>query len=75
MALTRAAAAGQLDEAREWQRTINKLLGVLGGARIGGIKAILVQRGIPVGPPVPVLDATDAPLWPLAAEILGLAAG
>ena len=75
VALTRAAAAGQLDEARDWQRTINRLLGVLGGARIGGIKAILVQRGIPVGPPVPVLDATDAPLWPRAAEILGSAAG
>ena len=71
VALTRAAAAGQLDEAREWQRCINRLLGVLGGARIGGIKAILVQRGIPVGPPVPVLDSTDAPLWPRAAEILG----
>lgn len=71
VALTRAASAGQLDEAREWQRCINRLLGVLGGARIGGIKAILVQRGIPVGPPVPVLDSTDAPLWPRAAEILG----
>jgi len=72
VALTRAAAAGQLDEAREWQRCINRLLGVLGGARIGGIKAILVQRGIPVGPPVPVLDSTDAPLWTRAAEILGI---
>ncbi len=71
VALTRAVAAGNLDEARAWQRCINRLLGVLGGARIGGIKAILVQRGIPVGPPVPTLDATDAPLWPRAAEILG----
>ncbi len=72
VALTRAAAAGQLDEAREWQRCINRLLAALGGARIGGIKAILVQRGIPVGPPVPMLDSTDAPLWSRAAEILGL---
>lgn len=70
VALTRAAAAGQLDEARGWQRCINRLLAVLGGARIGGIKAILNQRGIPVGPPVPTLDASDAPLWPRAAEIL-----
>ena len=71
VALTQAVAAGQLDEARAWQRCINKLLAVLGGARIGGIKAILNQRGIPVGPPVPTLDASDAPLWPRAAEILG----
>ena len=71
VALTQAVAAGQLDEARAWQRCINRLLAVLGGARIGGIKAILNQRGIPVGPPVPTLDASDAPLWPRAAEILG----
>jgi len=70
VALTRAVAAGQLDEARGWQRRINRLLAVLGGARIGGIKAILNQRGIPVGPPVPTLDAIDAPLWPRAAEII-----
>ncbi len=70
VALTQAVAAGQLDEARAWQRVINRLLAVLGGARIGGIKAILNQRGIPVGPPVPTLDASDAPLWPRAAEVL-----
>lgn len=72
VALTRAAAAGDLDEAREWQRCINRLLGALGNARIGGIKAILNQRGVPVGPPVPTLDATDEPLWAKAAEILGM---
>jgi dihydrodipicolinate synthase/N-acetylneuraminate lyase len=72
--MTRAFAAGNMAEAREWQRCINRLLGVLGGARIGGIKAILNQRGIAVGPPVPVLDATDEPLWPRAAEVLGVAA-
>lgn len=74
VALASAAHAGVLDEARGWQRCINRLLGVLGGTRIGGIKALLVQRGIPVGPPVPVLDATDAPLWERAAEILGSSA-
>lgn len=74
VALTRAFAAGEIDEARAWQRCINRLLGVLGGGRVGGIKAILTQRGIPVGPPVPLLDATDEPLWPRAAEILGVAA-
>lgn len=74
VALTRAFAAGEIDEARAWQRCINRLLGVLGGARVGGIKAILTQRGIPVGPPVPLLDTTDEPLWPRATEILGVAA-
>ena len=73
VAMTRAFAAGNMTDAREWQRCINRLLGVLGGARIGGIKAILNQRGIAVGPPVPVLDATDEPLWPRAAEVLGVA--
>ena len=71
VALTRAVAAGNLEEGREWQRCINRLLAALGNARIGGIKAILNQRGVPVGPPVPTLDATDAPLWAKAAEILG----
>jgi dihydrodipicolinate synthase/N-acetylneuraminate lyase len=70
VALTRAASAGDMDEARAQQRCINKLLAALGGARIGGIKAILNQRGIPVGPPVPLLDAPDAPLWPRAAAVL-----
>lgn len=74
VAMTRAFAAGDIDEAREWQRCINRLLGVLAGVRVGGIKAILNQRGVEVGPPVPVLDATDEPLWARAAEILGIAA-
>lgn len=73
VAMTRAFAAGDIDDAREWQRCINRLLGVLSGARIGGIKAILNQRGVEVGPPVPLLDATDEPLWARAAEILGVA--
>jgi dihydrodipicolinate synthase/N-acetylneuraminate lyase len=74
VAMTRAFAAGHIDEAREWQRCINRLLGLLGGARLGGIKAILNQRGVPVGPPVPLLDATDEPLWLRAADVLGVPA-
>lgn len=74
VAMTRAFAAGDIDEAREWQQCINRLLGVLAGVRVGGIKAILNQRGVEVGPPVPVLDTTDEPLWARAAEILGVAA-
>jgi dihydrodipicolinate synthase/N-acetylneuraminate lyase len=70
VAMTRAFAAAEIDEAREWQRCINRLLGLLGGTRLGGIKAILNQRGIEVGPPVPILDAIDEPLWPRAVDIL-----
>ena len=70
--MTRSFAAGDLEAAREWQRRINRLLGVLAGVRLGGIKAILNQRGIEVGPPVPMLDAVDEPLWSRAAEILGV---
>jgi dihydrodipicolinate synthase/N-acetylneuraminate lyase len=70
VAMTRAFAAGDIEEAREWQRRINRLLGLISAARLGGIKALLNQRGVPVGPPGPVLDATDEPLWPRAAEIL-----
>ncbi len=73
VAMTRTFAEGDIDGAREWQRCINRLLAVLGGARIGGIKAILNQRGIEVGPPTPTLDAIDEPLWPRAAEVLGVA--
>lgn len=72
VAMTRAFAAGDIDEARAWQRCINRLLGVLAGVRVGGIKAILNQRGIEVGPPVPVLDAVDEPLWARAEEQLGI---
>lgn len=70
--LTRTFGAGDIDGAREWQRVINRLLEVLSGARIGGIKAILNQRGIEVGPPTPTLDAVDEPLWARAAEVLGI---
>jgi dihydrodipicolinate synthase/N-acetylneuraminate lyase len=70
VAMTRAFAAGDIEEAREWQRRINRLLGLISATRLGGIKALLNQRGVPVGPPGPVLDATDESLWPRAAEIL-----
>lgn len=73
VAMTRAFAAGDIDSARDWQRCVNRLLGLVASTRLGGIKAILNQRGIEVGPPIPMLDATDEPLWPRAAEILGVA--
>lgn len=65
VALTRAFAAGDNAAAQQQQVVINKLLALLpSGARLGGIKSILIERGIPVGPPVPVLAAASAPVWP-----------
>lgn len=69
--LTRAVGAGDLPGAQRIQQTINRLLALLpAGARLGGIKAILDQRGIPVGPPVPILPGYDEPLWAKAEAIL-----
>lgn len=64
VALTRAYAAGDLPAAQRHQQIINRLLALLpAGARLGGIKRVLVERGIPVGPPTPVLPSSDAAVW------------
>lgn len=71
VALTRAFAAGDRTAAHRHQQVINQLLALLPpGARLGGIKRILVERGIPVGPPTPVLADSDADLWPAAQAAL-----
>lgn len=71
VALTKAYDANDLATARRWQQCVNQLLPLLpAGARLGGIKAILEQRGIPVGPPVPTLSNCEEPLWNRAVEIL-----
>jgi len=52
--LVSAFEAGDIAEARNQQKKINKMLSLLPpGARIGAIKRILQQRGIQVGEPVP----------------------
>ncbi len=54
VALTAAVAAGELDVAQSWQRRINQILGLIpAGYRLGFIKELLRQRGVPVGRPVP----------------------
>jgi dihydrodipicolinate synthase/N-acetylneuraminate lyase len=64
VALTRAFAAGDMAAAQQQQRVINALLALLpSGARLGGIKCVLEERGIPVGPPTPVLALSEAALW------------
>ncbi len=54
VALSRAIEQGDLAAARRYQAQINQLLKTLpAGERIGAIKTLLTQRGIPVGPAVP----------------------
>lgn len=70
--LMRAFEAGDLAQARVWQGVIAELLALLpAGKRIGAIKAILNQRGIPTGAPVPPRPSfTDETLWPSLAAVL-----
>jgi dihydrodipicolinate synthase/N-acetylneuraminate lyase len=52
--MVEAFFANRLDEARDFQVKINKMLDLLPcGARIGALKSILNERGIEVGPPLP----------------------
>ena len=54
VALLKAWAAGDLAEAQRQQRIMNQILDLFpAGARIGAFKAILAERGIPIGPSVP----------------------
>lgn len=65
VALTTAVSRGDLAAARDQQQIINRLLAHLpGGARIGAIKQILAERGIPVGTAVPPRPMPTAPIWP-----------
>jgi 2-dehydro-3-deoxy-D-pentonate aldolase len=73
VALTDAYAKGQMAEAQEQQRLINRVLPLLpAGARIGAIKAILTERGIAAGPAVPPRPTpADGPrIWQQIKEIL-----
>jgi dihydrodipicolinate synthase/N-acetylneuraminate lyase len=57
-------AAGDYDGARTDQKRINRILDLMpGGARIGAIKTILAQRGIPAGPAIPPRPMPDEN-WP-----------
>jgi dihydrodipicolinate synthase/N-acetylneuraminate lyase len=72
VALSRAFAGGQHDEARRLQGQINRMLALLpAGARIGALKSILAERGLPVGPAVPPRPTPTEPLWPQIRELMG----
>lgn len=69
--LTAAYAAGNIPLAQQIQEVINQLLPLLpAGARIGGIKQVLVERGIPVGPTTPTLAAANPGIWPKMQAVL-----
>ena len=65
VALTQAFAGGKVQQARQEQKRINRLLDLMPpNARIGAIKVILQQRGINAGPAVPPRPTpTHLPLW------------
>lgn len=73
VALTAAFGKGDMAEAQRQQGIINQILDLFpGGARIGAIKKILNQRGIPVGPPVPPRPKApyDWNAWPQIQSML-----
>lgn len=72
VALGRAVASGDLEQARVEQQRINRLLDLIpAGNRIGAIKLILAQRGIAAGPPIPPRQMPDMPdLWQRLSALL-----
>lgn len=62
--LTQAIGSGDLAAARQAHQLINRLLDLLPARRIGGIKQILAERGIPVGTAVPPRPMPTEPIWP-----------
>ena len=68
--MTTAFAAGNLGEAQLAHRRLNQMLDALPTARIGAIKAILNERGIPVGTAVPPRPMPTQPVWPALQALL-----
>ena len=71
--LCQAVGAGDLAAARRAHTQINTLLTMYDGARrIGSIKQILQERGVPVGTPIPPRVAVSRPIWGAMADYLAL---
>ncbi|MCA9936447.1 MAG: dihydrodipicolinate synthase family protein [Anaerolineales bacterium] len=71
VALTAAYARGDIAEAQQQHRIINQLLDLMpAGARIGGIKQILTERGIDMGTPVPPRPMPTSPIWAHMRDVL-----
>lgn len=71
VALCDAMATGDLAAAQKAQGHISKILDLTpAGERIGFMKQILTERGIPVGEPIPPRPASVGPYWPAIQAIL-----
>lgn len=71
VALTRAVGQGKLAAARQAHQTINRLLDQIAGLpRIGAIKRILAERGVPVGAAVPPRPMPEESIWPRLEPLL-----
>ncbi|MBK8985980.1 MAG: dihydrodipicolinate synthase family protein [Chloroflexi bacterium] len=71
VALTEAFAAGDLAEAQRQQAIIRQILALTpNGQRLGWIKAILAERGVPVGPPMLPRTTPVGPFWPAIERLL-----
>ncbi len=71
VALTQAMAAADLVEARRQQSIIDQCLALMpAGARLGGIKKILTERGITMGTAVPPRPMPTKPIWPEMQRLL-----
>ncbi|MDJ0753460.1 MAG: dihydrodipicolinate synthase family protein [Ardenticatenaceae bacterium] len=73
VALTAAFGEGDLAEARRIQQRINQMLALQPpGRRIGGIKRLLQERGVPVGDTIPPRAMPDGGVWEKMRRHLGL---
>ena len=71
VALTQAVAAGDLAAAQCQQAIIRQVLALTpAGQRIGWIKAILQERGVPVGTAVRPRLTPSGPFWPAIKQLL-----
>lgn len=71
VALTQAVASGDLAEAQRQQTIIRQILALTpAGQRIGWIKAILQERGVPVGTAVLPRLTPTGPFWPAIERLL-----
>ncbi len=72
VAMTKAFGQGDLTLARQLQNLINQMLAILpAGQRIGAIKHILAERGVPAGPAVPPRPMPEGDYWPALNDLLG----
>ncbi len=71
VALTRAVGQGELAAARQAHQTINRLLDQIAGLpRIGAVKRILAERGVPVGTAAPPRPMPEGDIWPRLEPLL-----